>query len=123
MKVFRTRFSCRNLIRHHQLARPTRSHQLPRAEDAVHAIAQGLHKLYSCIASSGRVPEQWRTALLVPIYKSRDQAADVANYRPLSMLTVACRLWSSIMNQQLMAATKAIPSRQHVWLQTRPALR
>ena len=80
----------------------------PRTQDAIAAVAQGLHKLYSCISSSGRVPEQWRTALLVPIYKGRGQAADVANYRPLSMPTVACRLWSSIMNQRLMAASKAI---------------
>ena len=94
---------------------------------------------YSCISSSGRVPERWRTALLVPIYKGRGQAADVTNHRPLPMPTVACRLWSSSMNQGLTAVTKAIlavrfripgglgtPSysaRQYVWLQTRPALR
>jgi exonuclease III len=81
---------------------------LPTTKDAIAKIAQGLHLLYSRISATGQVPEQWRTALLVPIYKGKGQAADISNYRPLSMPTVACRLWSSIMNQRLTAAAKEI---------------
>ena len=35
---------------------------LPRTKDAIYLTAQGLHKLYTCISSSGPVPEQWRAA-------------------------------------------------------------
>ncbi len=81
---------------------------LPSTKDATAAIAQGLHALYARISATGSVPVQWRTTLLVPIYKGKGQAAEISNYRPLSMPTVACRLWSSIMNQRLMDATACI---------------
>ncbi len=44
------------------------------------------------------------TGLLSPIYKNKGDLADITNYRPLSIPSVACRLWSSITNQKLMAA-------------------
>jgi exonuclease III len=85
---------------------------LPSTKDATEAIAQGLHALYSRISAAGSVPVQWRTTLLVPIYKGKGQAADISNYRPLSMPTVACRLWSSIMYQR---------RRPHGWARRAPA--
>ncbi len=42
--------------------------------------------------------------MLSPIYKNKGDLADITNYRPLSIPSVACRLWSSITNQKLMAA-------------------
>ncbi len=91
-------------------AEPSSQEAMPTSKDATAAIAEGLHLLYSCISSTGQVPQQWRTTLLVPIYKGKGQAADISNYRPLSMPTVACRLWSSIMNQRLSkAAEKLLP--------------
>ncbi len=72
------------------------------ATDAVGHIAQGLSLVFDCISRSSTVPAEWCTGLLSPIYKNKGDLADIANYRPLSIPTVACRLWSSITNQKLM---------------------
>jgi hypothetical protein len=55
--------------------------------------------VFQSISSSAMVPEQWHTALLMPIYKGKGQLADPSNYRPLSIPDVAFRLWGSILNQ------------------------
>jgi hypothetical protein len=64
--------------------------------------------VFQSISSSAMVPEQWHTALLMPIYKGKGQLADPSNYRPLSIPDVACRVWGSILNQRLLDATKDI---------------
>jgi hypothetical protein len=34
--------------------------------------------------------------------------ADITSYRPLSVPTVACRVWSSLTNKELMDATEGV---------------
>jgi hypothetical protein len=70
-------------------------------------IAQHLQLVFECIHAAGHVPAQWHYALLVPIHKKGDMH-DLNNYRPLSVPTVACRLWSSVLNHQLMQQTSSI---------------
>ncbi len=77
-------------------------------EQAVANIAEGLHLIYAAISATRRVPLEWRTALLIPIYKGKGQLAELSSYRPLSVPTVACRIWSCIMNQRLLTACKDI---------------
>jgi hypothetical protein len=74
------------------------------AADAVAQIAAGLSHVFDRISGSSTVPTEWSTGLLSPIYKNKGDLADITNYRPLSIPSVACRLWSSITNQKLMAA-------------------
>ncbi len=78
------------------------------AAQAIANIAEGLQLVYAAISTSGQVPLEWRTALLIPIYKGKGQLAELASYRPLSVPTVACRIWSSIINQRLLNACKDI---------------
>jgi hypothetical protein len=81
---------------------------LPSSKDAAIQIADAMHAVFQSISSSAMVPEQWHTALLMPIYKGKGQLADPSNYRPLSIPDVACRVWGSILNQRLLDATKDI---------------
>ena len=74
------------------------------AVGAITQIATGLSLVYDCISRSAAVPTEWCTGLLSPIFKNKGDLADINNYRPLSIPTVACRLWSSITNQKLMRA-------------------
>jgi hypothetical protein len=76
--------------------------------NAIAHIAAGLHTVYQCISNCAAVPAEWRSALLVPIYKGKGDLSDMASYRPLSMPTVACRVWSSLINRKLMQATEDI---------------
>ncbi len=79
---------------------------LPSGKDATTQIAEAMHVVFQSISSSAMVPEQWHTALLMPIYKGKGQLADPSNYRPLSIPDAACRVWGSILNQRLLDATK-----------------
>ena len=76
--------------------------------DALLSTAAGLHAVFQRISSTGAIPQQWRSAVLVPIYKNKGDRSDISNYRPLSMPTVTCRLWSSIINGRLMHATSEL---------------
>lgn len=84
------------------------SQQPPSSKEAISSIAEALHIIYRKISDTASVPEQWHTALLMPIYKGKGQLSDISNYRPLSVPSVACRLWGSIINQRLLDATKDI---------------
>jgi hypothetical protein len=79
---------------------------MPLTGNAVAHIAAALHTVYQRISDSGNVPLQWCSALLVPIYKGKGGVGDMTSYRPLSIPSSACRLWSSMLNAKLMQATK-----------------
>ena len=74
----------------------------PGAAAAITTIASMLQRLYSKVAGTGVVPLQWQSAVLTPIYKQKGDVNDLGNYRPLSVPTVTCRLWSTITNHRLM---------------------
>ena len=76
--------------------------------EATAAVAAALHIVFERVSSTGVVPDEWHTCLLSPLYKGKGDSSDMSSYRPLSIPTVACRIWSSIMNQRLMKATSTI---------------
>ena len=47
-------------------------------------IASALQKIFSKSLSSHQVPEDWKKALVTPIFKKGDKDSQ-ANYRPISM--------------------------------------
>jgi hypothetical protein len=68
------------------------------AADAVTQISVGtvgLSLVFDRISASATVPTEWSTGLLSPIYKNKGDLAEITNYRPLSIPSVACRLWST----------------------------
>ncbi len=46
-------------------------------------LAEPITALYSKSLQSGEVPQDWRKAIICPIFKKVDQE-DVTNYRPMS---------------------------------------
>jgi hypothetical protein len=79
--------------------------QFPSHSNSVAHIAAALHTVFRRISETASVPTEWRTAMLSPLYKSKGDLEDVSNYRPLSIPTVACRIWSSLINHKLLSAT------------------
>uniref|UniRef100_A0A670I2D7 ribonuclease H n=1 Tax=Podarcis muralis TaxID=64176 RepID=A0A670I2D7_PODMU len=53
-------------------------------------------KLFSYINSSGRIPEGWKLSIIAPIYKKGDKK-NPANYRPISLLDVASKLYARLL--------------------------
>ena len=62
--------------------------------------------------SSGKVPIQWQTALITPIFKHGD-ASDPANYRPIALGEPLCRLYENILNHRLTQYTEHQQLRTH----------
>lgn len=64
---------------------------------------------------SGRMPDQWRSALVVPVFKKgrRDVAS---NYRPISLTCVACKLFERILCKAMyehLSYEKLLSNSQH----------
>jgi len=56
-----------------------------------HSIAPAITKLFNMSIKNGRLPNEWKTSLVVPIPKKGDPS-DPANYRPISLLPVLSKL-------------------------------
>ncbi len=48
---------------------------------------------------SVRVPQQWKRADVIPIYKSRNKEEPL-NYRPVSLTNVVCKLCERVIKRQ-----------------------
>ncbi len=67
---------------------------------ATETIKRELLQLCNEVWKSGVMPEGWREATVVPIYKSRD-ANSAKNYRGISLLSTAYKIFASVINVRL----------------------
>ena len=51
--------------------------------------------------SSGQIPKDWLTANITPIFKKGDQG-DPSNYRPISLISVCCKILEHIIHRYIM---------------------
>ena len=63
-------------------------------------IARPLTQIYNHSLSIGEFPGEWRTAMVIPIFKSGDKK-DVKNYRPISKLSVAGKLFEKLVYSRI----------------------
>ena len=71
--------------------------------------------------SSGEVPDEWRQANVVPIFK-KGSKTDPGNYRPVSLTSVCCKLMESILKEDIMEhlrKNRLINKSQHGFMQGR----
>ena len=67
---------------------------------------------------SGEVPAGWKTATVVPIFK-KGQKRDPANYRPVSLTSIPCKMLESIIKEEIMthlSANNLLRDTQHGFL-------
>ena len=55
------------------------------------SVAKPLALLFAQLFSTGVVPEAWKTAIIVPVFK-KGTASNVANYRPICLTCVASKI-------------------------------
>ena len=82
-------------------------------------LAKPLTAIFRASLESGEVPEDWRTANVVPIYKKGPKAA-AGNYRPVSLTSVCCKVMESILRDQMMGflmRNNLIKDSQHGFMQ------
>ncbi|MES9905973.1 MAG: reverse transcriptase family protein [Sedimenticola sp.] len=64
------------------------------------SIKKPLELLYKKSISEGEVPEAWKIANVTPIYKSGSKKQP-ANYRPISLTSVPCKIMEKIVRNEL----------------------
>ena len=63
-------------------------------------IAKSLTQLFNYSLRTGEIPEEWKAANVTPVFK-KGRKVEVNNYRPVSVLPVAAKLFESIVHRQL----------------------
>ena len=61
-----------------------------------------LTRLYQTSFDTGQIPSDWREAWIVPVFKKGDRHK-AANYRPVSLTSITCKLLEHIIHSNLMA--------------------
>ena len=54
-------------------------------------IGPSIARLFNCFIHSGKLPDQWKLSMIVPIPKS-SQMSEPGNYRPISLLCILGKL-------------------------------
>ena len=65
-------------------------------------LAPALVKLYQYSIDTGEVPQEWRDANVVPIFKKGDRHQP-SNYRPVSLTSVVCKVLEHIVHSSIMS--------------------
>ena len=60
-----------------------------------------LMKLYNRMMESGRMPEEWRDSILIPIFKNKDDVQSCSNYRGIKLISHTVKLWERVVERRL----------------------
>ena len=69
-------------------------------EIAKETIAPSLFDIFNCSIKSKIYPHDFKIAIVTPIFEG-DETDDLINYRPVSILSTAARIFKQIFNNQL----------------------
>ncbi len=60
-----------------------------------------------------KVPEDWRKAIIVPLYKGKGNREECNNYKGISLLSVPGKIYGRILNERMMKITdKSVGDKQ-----------
>ena len=88
-------------------------------KNCAHSLAYPLSLLFNLSFSTGCIPLDWKTALVVPVYKKGDKGS-VENYRPISLTSLVMKvLERCIKNTLYKACENFLDPRQHGFINDR----
>ena len=88
------------------------------------AIAKPLSILFNCSYNEGRLPQDWKNAVISPIFK-KGRKSDPENYRPISLTSVICKIMESIVRDSITESIRKrnlITDHQHGFIPGRSCL-
>jgi hypothetical protein len=71
-------------------------------KEARYEIADELRHIFQKSIDSAQVPADWKTATVTAIYK-KGPKSDPANYQPVSLSTIPCKVMETIIKEKIMA--------------------
>ena len=60
-----------------------------------------LHKIIDFAFISGTIPDEWRSGTIVPIPKGNNDPRDPLSYRPITLISIPCKIYADILNKRL----------------------
>ena len=88
-------------------------------------LVEPLSLIFQRSFETSEIPQSWRDAIVIPVYKGKGNKSDVANYRPISMTPVVCRVMEVILKNCLvnhLVRNNLISNVQHGFLSKRSTL-
>ena len=88
-------------------------------------LAESLSFVFNFSLAEGIYPDQWKEALINPIYKNRGNKSEPTSYRPISLLRVVSKVFGWLLKKQLLPFfldDNAIPDEQFGLLPGRSTL-
>jgi hypothetical protein len=78
------------------------------------ALLHRLHALFKVVWQDEEVPQEFKDAAIVPIYKKKGDRSDCGNYRGISLLSIAGKILTRILFSRLLktVADDVIPEAQ-----------
>ncbi|MEW8548097.1 MAG: reverse transcriptase family protein, partial [Candidatus Thiodiazotropha sp.] len=70
-------------------------------KEAASEVAPALSLIFAASLSQGKVPDDWKTADVTPIFKKGDRST-ASNYRPISLTAVCSKVMEHILHSQIM---------------------
>jgi len=86
-----------------------------------YSLAEPLSLLFASCQSVGKIPDEWRSAIVTPLYKGGISSA-ASNYRPVSLTCVVCKIMERIITSETLSYLRAhdvISKQQHGFLSRR----
>jgi len=71
------------------------------------ALVDAMYKLIRTIWETKKMPERWKLGIICPIYKKGDKL-ECGNYRGTTLLSAACKILTSIINERAEKVTERI---------------
>jgi len=64
-------------------------------------LAEVLSIAFTQLMSVGAVPQKWKAAIITPVFK-KGSAGTVANYRPISLTCVPCKIMERLISSRIL---------------------
>jgi len=64
------------------------------------AVAKPLLILFNCSYNEGRLPQDWKNAVISPIFK-KGHKSNPENYSPISLISVICKIMESLIRDSI----------------------
>ena len=72
-----------------------------------YTMVQWLKEVLNVVWRSGKTPQEWREAIIIPIYK-KGCRTECGNYRGISLLSVVGKIYARIVSDRLKVLTNAL---------------